>query len=298
MVREMSRGVDILVQTNHFLNPLMKKKEMEFPLERESTIGRFRLIKDALEAGYGELDRQKMIDIISCNLDRVTLKTALLGDFPAQPITLTSVLFEPETGNFWAAAGKPPAVCYHEYRGFNFFAEIKGKGRSARLPSYKRSHVPVFADMEFIPITDSMQKSLKYLSLSQEILKRGKVEKAIRTLEKAIELYPEPGYYYIKGILLLKNNRPEESLITIRSLEEHFDFPPVKKSLLPLWEGRCLDILGRREEASAAYKGGLRNSVLVPHVRKALKRSLRRPFSLARMPDIIDYCYLGPMEFY
>ena len=161
VVRSVSYDVDFLVQTNHFLNPLMKRREMEFPLEREYTIGRYRLLSDAVKENYGRLDRRRLVDIISCNLDRGSMTTRMLGDFPPQYFTLTGVLFEPETSNRWVASGEPPAVCYHEYRGFNVAREIAGEGRDVRLPALARSSTPVLANSRFRPVDESARRSLQ-----------------------------------------------------------------------------------------------------------------------------------------
>jgi hypothetical protein len=295
-VRTMPRSFDFQVQTNHFLNPRMKRREMEFPLEREYTIGRFRLLRDAIEENYGRLDVQRLVDLISCNLDRVTGTTKLLGDFPAQAITLSSAVFEPETGNFWVASGTPPGVCYNRYQGFNFFGELAG-GIPGRVPSYIRSHVPILRGTRFTPIKESARKSLRYLVLSQEELKQGKVGAAIKSLESASSLHPDPGFDYLRGIVCMIDGRVDQALRLFRKVKEDTAFPPVKSAALLLWEGRCLDILGRRAEAKACYRTALSRTGLVAGLRKALTRCLRRRFSLKRMPKVVEYYLMGPLSF-
>lgn len=290
-VRNMPRSFDFHVQTNHFLNPRMKNREMEFPLEREYTIDRFRLLRDAIEENYGRFDVQRMIDIISCNLDRLSGSARLIGDFPAQASTLTSAIFQPETGNFWVASGRPPAVCYNRYQGFNFFEEKR------RLPAYARSGVPVLRGTRFYPVRERAKRSLCYLVLSQEELKQGKIQAAIKSLEKASLLQPDPGFDYIRGILYLLDSQPEEALAIFRRVKERFSFPPVKSVALELWEGRCLDLLGRRAEAKACYRNALRRGGLVAELRKALNQSLRRPFRYSGMPKSIEYYLMGPLRF-
>ncbi len=294
--RTMPISFDFHVQTNHFLNPRLKRREMEFALEREYTIGRLRLLQDAVEENYGRLDVQRLIDIISCNLDRLSGTTRLLGDFPGQALTLTSVVFEPQTGNFWVASGEPPAVCYNRYRGFNLHHEIAGDG-GRRLPSYTRSAVPVLRGTRLSPVGERAKKSLRYLTLSQEELKRGRVRAAIRNLETACSLHFDPGFQYILGILYLLNYEAERALALFRKVEEGFAFPPVKADALLLWEGRCLDVLGRRAEARERYKAALRRGGLLPELRKELRRCLRRPFSLSRMPRTVEYYLMGPLSF-
>ncbi len=295
-VRTMARSFDLHVQTNHFLNPRLKRREMEFPLEREYTIGRFRLLRDAVEENYGHLDRQRLVDLISCNLDRISGTTRILGDFPAQATTLTSVIFEPGTGSFWVASGTPPGVCYNRYQGFNLYEELSGR-RRGRVPSYVRSSVPVLRGTRFTPIREQGKKSLRCLILSQEELKQGKIRAAIDNLNKARALQPDPGFAYILGILHLLDSQAQEALTIFREVKERFTFPPVKYTALLLWEGRCLDILGRRSEAKSRYRGALQHGGLVPGLRKALRRSLRRRFRQSDLPKAIEYYLMGPLTF-
>ncbi|MFW6138808.1 MAG: C45 family autoproteolytic acyltransferase/hydrolase [Spirochaetota bacterium] len=298
VVRTMPRDFDIHVQTNHYLNPLLKKKEMEFPLERENTIGRFRLIRDVLEENYGRIDLQRTIDIISCNLDLSSHTTRLVGDFPSQAITLTSAVFDLDTGNFWVADGKPPAVCYNNYRGFSFFDEIEYSGKNTTLRSYRRSDRALISESSLEPVTEQMKDSIKLLVLSQEELKIGKLREAVNNVEKAMAKHPDPGYRYILGILYLMGRRPDKALETLRSLRQSEVFPLVKSAALRLWEGRCLDLLDRRKEARECYLEALRDTSLVKHLRTALKKSLKNKFSMKQMPRSIDYHLLGPLRFY
>jgi len=288
-VRPMAKDYGIHVQTNHFMNPLLKERELEFPLEREHTVD------DALQDNYGKLDVRRMIDIISCNMNTCCMATNLVGDFPAQLNTLTSAVFEPETGNFWIASGRPPAVCYNRYEGFNFYRELEGKPR--KLPAYSRSHTPVLKGSSFMAVTDCMRRSMWLFLYSQEKLKKGKIHQAIRSVEKAIELHPDPGYEYVRAILYLIKGDALKALEFIRYVKASHTFSPVKQSALDLWEGRSLDILGRRKEAKACYHGIIRTSGIVKNLKRAAKRRLRYRFTHEQMPKIVDYLLLGPLEF-
>jgi tetratricopeptide (TPR) repeat protein len=296
-VRTMPLDFDTEVQTNHFLHPLMRRREMEFPLEREYTIGRLRLLRDAIQENYGRINVQRAVDLISCNLDLASGSTRLLGDFPAQAATLTSVIFEPGHGNFWVADGVPPAVCYNTYRGFNLFDELEGRGARTRLPSYRRSRTPVLQGTRFRPVGRAARSSLRYLTLSQEVLKRGKVHPAVRHLERAIALCPDPGYEVLLGILCLLDGQDERALETFRRVRGGSPFPPVKAQALALWEARALDLLGRRAEARECYRELLAEPALARDLGAAARRSLRRPFRRSRLPRTLEYYLLGPMEF-
>lgn len=297
ILRGMDRDMDVHIQTNHFINPRMRKKQIEFPLEQEHTIARFRTLKDAVEENYGGFNIQRMIDVISSNQYTVSGDVRLLGDFPAQPTTLKSVVFEPKTGNFWVASGVPPAVCYNSYVGFTFSGTRDGKDAEKPLPSRRRSNRPVFKEFAFKPVTEKMKRSLSEIMLSQELLKQGKLSAALSNAEKAISLYPDPGYKYVLGILSLKGGDSEKALKLFREIKESYPFGPVKYSALLLWEARTLDLLGNREEALEIYHTGLDTPGIVPHMEAAFNAGLKRPFQRAGLPASFDYFLLGPLNF-
>lgn len=297
IIRGMDKDLDILVQTNHFINPRMRRRQAEFPLEQEHTIARYRTIVDALEENYGAVNVQRGIDIISSNQYTVSEDVRLLGDFPAQPTTLKSVVFEPESGNFWVASGVPPAVCYNTYVGFSFTGDPDGKDLRKKLPAHGRSNKPVFKGMKFKQVTNTMKRSLSKLMLSQEHLKQGNTNAAVKSAEQAVEMYRDPGYVYILGLLFLKAGRNKEALDLFREVRENYLFGPVKHSALLLWEGRCLDLLERRREAVKVYTEGRNLPGLVPHIEKAFEDGIKRSFDEGRVPASFDYFLLGPLQF-
>ena len=298
VIRGMEKDFDVLAQTNHFISPLTRKDEIEFALEREQTIGRYRFLMNAVEDNYGEIDVRRVIDIVSSNLNLASGSTHLLGgDFPAQLITLTSVVFQMASGNFWIAEGRPPGICYNRYQGFNFYDEIVQNKKNRRITSYKRSIRPVIKGTRFKIVTEKMKKSLWFVTLSQEHLKMGRIADAIKNLERARKLHDDPGYRYIYGILLIMANRTQEALDIFIELHKSFIFPSVKMSALILWKGRCYDLLGQRGKAVLTYKQGLNDSTLVPHMKKAFEKSIKRPFTRDKLPRSIDYYLMGPLEF-
>ncbi len=300
-----SPGYDIHIQTNHFLNPSFKKKELEFPLEKDFTLGRYLLIEAALEENYGYLDLQKMVDLISCNLNLNQKDTGLVGDFPAQFNTLTSVVFklQGEAGNdfnskkneLWVASGKPPAVCYNPYYKFAFNEKFswdkKNWGRVIR------SSRPVIGNTKLTPINNKMKESLIHFSLSQEELKQGKLGSAMANIRKARELHDDPAYKYIEAILNLRDGGVNVSLKQFTDLKKDYSFGPTKDSALELWIARCYDVLGNRKEAIEYYKKILDKSKLSKHLKKAARSSINKPFILAEMPKSIEYFLMGPLEF-
>lgn len=295
--RRVGADLDVLVQTNHYSNPKLKRREIEYPLSRENSLGRYRVVQSALEESYGEIDEQRMVDIMSGNVDLAGKRSGLVGDFPSQPNTLTSVVFELGKGDFWLAGGVPPAVSYNTYHGFNFFDELEGRRAFRGSRDYRQSRRPILENVDFRPVTDAMKESLRRLMLSQELLKKGKRTAALAQIEKAIELHGDPGYRYIYAILLLADGRYAEALSILESLDRPFLFPHVKENALCLWKARALDLMGRRAEAIGIYRGLLRDRNLSPHLREVVRRHVRRPFKAQALPASFDFVMLGPMLF-
>jgi hypothetical protein len=296
VVVSMPNHFDLHVQTNHFVNPLLKKRELEFPLEREFTVGRYRLMKEVIEGNYGKIDVQAMINIIASNIDLASKEPRLLGDFPAQCNTLHSVVFEPETYNFWVASGRPPAVCYNRYYGYNLLDELSGE-KKRKLPSYKKDGKLSAGDGARGEVTKDMQASLVHIALSQELLNKGRVSRALTQLEEALRHYDDPGYQYVRGLVYMIAAQPQQALPIISTTRQTYIFAPLKDIALSLWEARCLDILGRREEAVALYQDTLKSGILVANLRDALQQGIHTPFTQEDMPKTVDYFVMGPLEF-
>lgn len=292
IARELSAGDDVLTQTNHFILPQLKKREIEYPLEREHTIGRFRFIKDAVLANYGKIDVARAVDIVTGCTDRLSGKPRAIGDFPSQPITMTSVVFEPATRTMWVANGKPPAVCNSDYIGIDVGRELSGE--RYRLPTHSRSVQPVIPGFEQPKVNEDMRRSIRHLMLSQELLNRGRTRRALSELEEAIALHDEPGYRYLRALVNMLADELEASLEEIQALQRSAQFPPVKSSALILWEARVLDLLGKRTEAKVAYRRLLAIPGLVPNLHAVGERGLRRAYRRAQRPGTIDYSFLGP----
>lgn len=289
----MDKGKDIHVQTNHYVHPGLKKKEFSFPLEEEQTLGRYRLLTEAAGHNAGNINLQKMVDIISCNSDCSMGLNRLIGDFPAQPTTLTSVVFEPKTLRFWVASGTPPAVCYNRYVPFTFNEKEGLRFRT----SVSRSRHPVLSGAQGKPVSREMLSSLNYCMLSQESLKSGKLPAALRNIRKAREIYADPGYAYILALLLMKTGDYGEALSLWERLDSEGLFSGAKHEALLLWKARTLDLLDRRKEAVALYRNLNRDRKGYALLRQAAQHNLRKSFNHDDLPGTFDYTLLGPYVF-
>ncbi len=62
-------------------------------------------------------------------------------------------------------------------------------------------------------------------------------------------------------------------------------------------EQRMVDLLGRRPKACDTYRLLLADRNLVPQLRRAARRGLRRPFTKGALPPSFAYYMFGPMVF-
>ncbi|RME75105.1 MAG: hypothetical protein D6776_03910, partial [Planctomycetota bacterium] len=102
---------------------------------------------------------------------------------------------------------------------------------------------------------------------------------ALAHLRRACALQPRQALYHkVAALLAIRTGdyaAAERSLA--RALElGHPD--PERVEAFRLWHGRALDLLGRREEALAAYRRVLEAQAVDPGVRAAARRGLRRPY--------------------
>ncbi len=292
----------VYVQTNHFIHPRLKLQEIAYPLEREHTIGRHKYITDAVQANYGQIDRQRAVDIISSGTDPAG-KRRPIGALPAQINTLTSVVFEPTTGNAWMAEERPPAVCYGRYPGFNFHDEMAGLGRRTQLPALAASGRPLFgrdgrvSQKRQYEQNMLVRRSLARIDLAQSRLNFGRVEQALRQVAEAKQVFPCAEYEYLEALLHMKDGDFRSALTLMNELRAKHDYSPMQQMALDLWRARCCDMLDRREDARRLYRTLIRNSNVPRYFKDAARRGLRRRFRPADLPKTITLDRLGPLEF-
>jgi len=296
-IRETAPGFDTLVQTNHFLGPIMKRGEMSFALERESSQERYRFLRDALEMNHSRLDSRKMSHIISSAYNRFSSDIALTGSpSPSQPETLQSVVIEPESGNFWLAEGRPPGICFNRYCGFNSRKGLELSEFEDTAPDIRPAEWSVFnRRVKANPGREALM-SLKYYTLAGEQMKTGREERAARLLSKAMSLYEDPGYFYTLAILYIRCDRHEEALELIDEIKGRFSYTPLRDSLIPLWEGRCHDLAGRRERALACYERGAALPGLLPEFSRAYRQGIHRKFTKEQLPVTINFNNPGTVK--
>ncbi|MFP4656226.1 MAG: C45 family autoproteolytic acyltransferase/hydrolase [Candidatus Woesearchaeota archaeon] len=300
--RYMDGGDDIQIQTNHFINPLMRRREMEFPLEREHTVGRYKLIDGAICSSYGKIDVQKAIDIISCNHDVYTGKPAPLGAFPAQFCTLTSVIFELYSGNLWIAKDDPPSVCYNPYQGLNLYSMIEGNHISESRPEMRKSGDSIFPKQNSgkkrrLSDDSLIKKSYDDLVLAQHFMNKGRYDSSISHMEAADATFDCPQYKYVKSLLYLKKGDVGTSLDIMDELSENHKFSPMGELAMDIWKARCYDILDQRDKAKQLYRSVLEDPTAPENFRRTAARGVSKRFKHKDISGTIDFGFMGPLEF-
>lgn len=277
-----------LVQTNHFFSPTMKKNEIHFPMERESSLTRYHFLQDSLDKHFGKLDPKKMIDMISSSYNPYGGRDFLSGvPTPAQSDTLQSLVFDLGKGHVWMAEGNPPGICLNRYRGFDMYDGFSLKKRNLEPSDFKpRQWSPEQRE----------RKSLIYYSLAWEQMKKGHWDRSVKLLEKALDLYKDPGYELNLAVLALHCGELDKALSLFRHLEDLQKMTPLKDSVLPLWIGRTLDLMGKRSEALDYYEKGMKSGGLIKEYTRAYVKGLRKPFTRKNRPFTMNFKNPDPVS--
>jgi len=275
----------------------MKKGEMSFALERESSQERYRFLRDALEMYHGRMDARKMVQIISSSYNRFSGTIELTGSpSPAQPETLQSVVMEPGSGNFWLAEGRPPGICFNRYCGFNSRKGLELSDFDETAPDVRPADWSIFNKrLRANPGSEALV-SLKYYSLAGEQMKTGREDRAVRLLDKALSLYEDPGYFYTLAILYIRCGGHDKALELLEEIKGRFSYTPLRDSLIPLWEGRCHDLAGRRDRALACYERGAALPGLLPEFSRAYRQGIRRKFTKEQLPVTVNFNNPGTVK--
>ncbi|HOZ48963.1 MAG TPA: hypothetical protein PLO37_24930 [Candidatus Hydrogenedentes bacterium] len=109
--------------------------------------------------------------------------------------------------------------------------------------------------------------------------------RAIFHLLRGAALLPdEPIFPRMAGILLLKERRYVRALPLLLRNAEYAYRDSLMQAEASVWVGRCLDLMGRRDEARGHYEAAARLD-RAP-VSDAARRHCRKPFTARRLFDV------------
>jgi len=269
---------DYLVQTNHFLTPEMRPKNMFINRSVvEDNDGRYIRIEQCLNETQGSLDVRGAMKILADGVDPLVGKVRGLGATVGMHTNMTSVVLDPSRAAVYVASGEAPS----------------SRSDFVRLPLVGTFDPDDFPSLplEFIPNTDFQSAHPEKHAAQQEFIKaktayefqndlvRGKAH-----LEKAVELDPgNPEYWYQLGIFAINNKdfaRAREAFDSVFSCE----YLPIQKRLLThYWRGRLHAYHREYYEASVQFRKVITEPSIDIKLDAAARRALNRVVSRRRI---------------
>jgi tetratricopeptide (TPR) repeat protein len=225
--------------------------------------GRYRRVNELLAAGRGALDAQAMAAIIGDPGD----PRCRVRDSIAMVMTVGSVVFRPEDGQFWVGTGEAPTS-----RGR--FVPFSLATEQALLdgPALQVGNPDSVSDRAFELFR---QAYVAYVD-------RHDLDGTAELLERARSLAPEQAVYHqVAGLVLLEAGQAQRALPCFEAAARLGHPDAERVAGFELWRGRCLDVLGRRAEAITAYRRAVGHRGDRP-VDEAACQGLRRPYDAAR----------------
>jgi len=274
---------DVLVRCNHYVTGEMKKLEIDVYQWMLHTKSRFNRIHEMIEEKRGALAPEDIPAIMADCTDYWEKRKRLAGCIVGATNNAQSVALSPDEDSMWLGNGPFP-VCFSErFEGFRISALFSGDRNN-----YEIDPLPGGDPL------DATEKAARghYQAAWTAHLEDFRDDLSIFHLRKAAELAPgEPVYPRLAGFLLLKNERYEQALPMFEKNAAYDYRSELMRAEALLWLGRCLDLLGRRDEAVARYREA---AALDQHpVSRAAARNVNSPFRPGQLSGISPEFVVG-----
>lgn len=244
-IRRMEGGSIAL--TNFAMTEELKPVDLmaKYNLVMRNLVGRYARLTELIDDNYGRITPALAARFMSDRVDPILNTERSFGHTVCGANNVTSVVFLPADGFFWAATGEEPA-CSNEYIGFDFWAEFEGKPPRVspkKLSGYRwksRAREGGFSSYMDAYITHESDCECIY--------------KVLSLLEDAIGQDPEESAYYRMLARLMIVMGEYEGAVKI--LEDSLVLPQTlnERGLALLLSGQALDLMGKRNEAVLQYK--------------------------------------------
>lgn len=246
---------------NIYLDPELGSTEVNlYGSYWRHNMGRHRRANELLAAHRGALGPAGMAGILADSGEsgcRLRSSICML-------MTVGSVVFRPEDGTLWLAAGEAPTSA----RPFLPFS-LATADYAPELGALEPAAPPPDAADAF---EDYRRAYLAYGDHGDQATAR-------RHMADACTRQPEqPLYHYLAGLLALGTDDPAaaDAALTRAIALPHPD--PERRAAFHLWRGRARDLLARRDDALGDYRSALGHHA-DPPVTTAARRGLRRPYT-------------------
>lgn len=236
---------DVLVRANHYTTPDMQSREAGPHPWRENSYGRFDRLTEILSEKRGTLSLEDMPAILSDAVDPFEQRKRVVGSIVACINNAQSIIMSPDDDGLYMNHGDYPVCHGKTYNGFRISALLEGDEEAYAMDDLPG--VQQFNEDERAALYEYEQAWTAYMDNLDS-------SKTIFHLLRGAELLPEEvAFPRMAGMLLLKEKKYERALpLLVRNTEYEYR-NTLMHAEAHLWLGRCLDLLGRRQEALEQY---------------------------------------------
>lgn len=266
---EVVRPLDnVLVHTNHYITEKMKQVEVApYPWQANS-YARFERLAILLEELRGKLTPGDAPLLLSDCIDPFEERKRVTGHIVAGANNVQSLVLSPDDDALWLANADYPVCHSDRFHGFRISALLDGDTERYEINDLPGAH----------QLTETERAAvLEYEEAWTEYFDHMDSSRAVFHLLRATELLPdEPIFPRMAGLLLLKQKQCERALPLLRRNAEFAHRAPLTRAEAHLWLGRCLDLLGKRDEAVVQYERAAQ--INVSPVSAGARRHLEKPY--------------------
>lgn len=256
---------NILVSTNHFLDPELKAREImpnaSAHLSSEARMARCQEILD-LE----RITSSRMASLLNDHFDFLAGTERSAGFSISRITNISSVIFSLHDRKLWVSDSFSPTA-----RGGYIFFDLDKEFEGRTYPSFR-------IENSELPAAQKTAAQNMYLRAYLEYIGSCNFEKILDVLIECSRIDPEESTYLLmEGIIRGKIGNYKAALASIRrSLE--LERVEAKRHVIKLWEARILSLSGRRKEAKIQFEeiAGFNDAPF--RVREAARNGLRRGF--------------------
>jgi tetratricopeptide (TPR) repeat protein len=274
---------DILVRTNHYLTDDMKRHEVAPHAWMMHSQARFTRLHELLAEKRGTLLAEDIPRMLADDLDPWERRRRVVGTIVNATNNAQSVVLSPEEDAMWLANGKFPTCSSDCFVGFRISALFDRDRSNYAIGDLRGSDVLSARERE-------AQRHYQLAWIAHNDNRRDDL--ATFHLRCAGNLLPdEPIFPRLAGLILLKHQKLEQALPLLRKNAQYEYKSEIMYAESQVWLARCLDLMGRRDEALCHYR---RAAMLdTPPVCHAASRHLLHPFKLKHLSQIMPEFIVG-----
>ncbi|MBI5365485.1 MAG: hypothetical protein HZA54_00490 [Planctomycetes bacterium] len=296
-----------LVMTNHYLNPEMRRDELEINTSvRLHSHGRYLRGSELLHDHGGRIGVAEMAEFLGDHVDPFMHRVRAAGTILTQPHNITSVVFAPREQTLWVASGSAP-VSHGPFVGLSMKDPTPTLGRAVAAPAEFGTRPPApAAHEESAPVevshpyvegnpyagTAEFSAYQHYMKAYTAQLDGEPLDEILDQLTQAARADDqEPVYALMLGLFLLTAKRYPEAEA---ALERAATLPDLehKQATARYWKAIACQLQGNTVAAQNELLLVLANHGAGEELRQAAKDRWSRPFAESELAHLeIDMVY-------